>query len=290
MKKESSNKTFILFAKFLCIFLLAFITFFFSNCTYGVDNIFYEQNNVNNRIENLASINSPDFSTCANEYSVLIITDTHFGAKKGAPPVEEFLDWISKNKESKNIKFCLCLGDVADHGYESEMKSFADFTKKIENAGIPVFNSVGNHDLYNSGWESWKEYSFPHTSFYNFKTTNFSWYSLDTGSGVVGKKQFSILKEKIQQDTHPKIIFSHYPLYSNKFLFSMNDTNERNRLADLLATNGVLLYINGHLHRLEIYELGKMTQYTLPSFRFKRKWALLQINEESKDFNMSILP
>lgn len=283
-----THRIFELFTKrFFNLIFALLLVFTFSNCKYGTNNVFYTENDVNNRVEKLFEV-TDQVPKCTNEYSVVIITDTHFGAKKGIAPKDEFLKWLSQNKDSKNIKFCLCLGDVADHGYENEMKSFSEFTQKIKDLEIPVFNSAGNHDLYNSGWDYWKDFSFPHTSFYKFKTDSLSWYSLDTGTGVIGKKQFSILKEKLSQDEQTKIVFTHYPLYSNKFIFNMDDTNERNRLIDLLATNDVMLYLNGHLHRLETYKLGKMTQYTLPSFRYQRKWALLQINEETKDFNLDI--
>ena len=108
-----------------------------------------------------------------------------------------------------------------------------------------IFNTCGNHDLYQGHWDNWKDACYPHTSFYKFQTSGFSWYALDTASGRICPNQFNLLKEEISKDPKPKVIFTHYPLTEFRVLgIGLDETTERNLLIDLFAKNNVLLYEN----------------------------------------------
>lgn len=276
---------------FKYIIILIFVVLI-SACNYGTDNLFYKGNYVNNRAEDLKELAEDDLKNLPSEYSFVIITDVHVGSVKENPPPlpnEEFIKWLESFEPSARPKFCLCLGDVADTGSDNQFIEFKDFVKRVEALGVKVFNSVGNHDLYNSGWDGWKANCYPYTSFYTFKTANYSFYSLDTGTGTFGTNQLKRFRQAIENDSRPKIIFTHYPLYTETFFFNFDDTTERSLMMHYLGKNNAKLYFAGHLHWFEEHDFGAYKSYALPSFRYKGQWTLVKINENTQDYSIEVV-
>lgn len=130
--------------------------------------------------------------------------------------------------------------------------------------GIPVYNVVGNHDVYNSGWDLWKKTCPPHTSTYYFETEDFIWYFLDTASGTLGRPQFYDLKDKLAQSSKPKLVFTHYPLYGGGiFYFCLSNPRERAELISLFARTNVKLYCSGHYHAGAFYDYGPFQEHVV---------------------------
>lgn len=274
----------IIFAAVFCLFIL-------SACKYGADNPFYPQNSVHFRDTNISHLTSTGFETLPSEYNFVVLTDIHYGALpfQNAPqmPDEVFINWLTNLPAAQKPKFCLILGDVVDYGDDSQYAGFNSLVSRIEAQGVKVFNSIGNHDLYNSGFPKWKANCYPHTSFYDFKTSRFSFYSLDTGSGGPGFEQLASLKSAFASDSNPKIIFTHYPMYASPLQFSMNDTTERNLMMSLFAKNNVKLYLCGHIHIYEKYQMQNFEQYAIPSFLYKGVWAVVNVNETANSYNIT---
>lgn len=276
------KNTFVKIVKSILIFVLITL----SSCKYGSGNIFYEYNSVDSRIEQLTKIN-PGFETLGTgsniNYSFLLITDIHFGSARPDReelPLEKFWNWMDKqNTDGTMPDFCLVLGDSIDWSDDAKFADYVTFRDRIENQyGLKVFNVIGNHDMYQMGWEMWKDNNYPNTSFYKFETNDYSLYALDSASGTFGQKQIELLKQDFQHDSKPKMIFTHYPLYTNKFYVSLDDTTERNNLITLFNQNNVKAYFNGHIHRKEETNLGLFTDYSVPSFMFTQKWTVVSVN------------
>ena len=97
------------------------------------------------------------------------------------------------------------------------------------------------------------------------------------------------LKSALEEDPLPKIIFTHYPLYTDRFFFNFGDTTERNLMINYFAKNNVKLHLGGHLHWLEKHDFGSFQGYALPSYRFKRQWTLVHINEKTQSYSIEII-
>lgn len=230
-----------------------------------------------------------------DSYNVLIITDVHFGnpscAQDGIRHDSDWFKMLESKKTEKGerfldtVKFAVGLGDFAEHGYLEECQ---DYNKNIRDRlekeyGIPLFNIVGNHDLYNSGWNNWKTTMFPHTSFYKFETPSFSWYFLDSASGTLGEYQFDALRKEMLNDSKKKLVFSHIPLYADNYLyFSLQNTDERNRLISTLAETSARYFIEGHSHEKRSYDFGAFTEMNIADFALSRSYGILQVNESDK--------
>lgn len=274
------------------LLLVFFISLFFmASCKYGADNIFHAQNSVHNRDTSITNLTNTGFESLSSSYTFAVMTDVHYGAiaiqNAPAMPDTDFLNWLDGLSSSEKPKFCLVLGDVVDYGAAEQYPDYVSFVNNIEARNVKVFNVIGNHDLYNSGFENWKTNCYPHTSFYNFQTSGFSFYGLDTGSGGPGAEQLASLKSAFTGDSKPKIVFSHYPFYSSSFLFSMTDTTERNIALSLFKKNNVRLYLCGHIHMYEVYDFGSLKHQALPSFHYDGIWLLVTVNESDSSYTLT---
>ena len=263
---------------------------FFSSC-YGSWNFWYEGNDVDKRTQNLKYLTNddPDFeaskiSDLHGEYTVLVITDPHFGNKKkkvSGEPLFKYLEKLKSEHPALYPKFVLSLGDSVDIGYEGHYKEYLAFCNELKTKyDIPlILNSCGNHDIYQSHWGNWESFCYPHTSFYKFRTEKLSWYCLDTASGAVGLNQYKKLMNDIKNDSRKKIIFTHYPFVRFNFNCSnMAETTERNKMISDFAKNNVICVLGGHNHTMTYDDLG-FPDYGIPSFGYDEMWGLLYVNE-----------
>ena len=276
------------------ILLTLCVTLIFS-CKYGSGNIFYEYNSVDNRVNSLKKLTPAEMSGVSGPawqpFSFMILSDIHFGSIRadGNPlPLNEFWAWMDSKQASSSLPdFIFILGDNIDWCDDGFMAEYEAFCNKIENEyHLKIFNILGNHDMYQMGWEMWSTNCFPHTSFYKFEVNGFSFYALDTGSGTFGKKQVSLLKEEFAHDSNPKVVLTHYPLYTNFFYVTMDDTTERNLMINLFNQNDVKAFFNGHIHRNEEIDLGSFTEYSVPSLRFRQKWTIVTVDPATSSVNV----
>lgn len=281
------------FLRHILVLFLLFSTFCLISC-YGSWNPFDPDNDVDERIDELSDITEqmPDcVKNSSGEYSVLILTDLHYGAPKGSQPEEELFTWLEEQRLNNKLpRFAISLGDSADYGSQDQYDDYNDFCNKLEQKfNIPVINVPGNHDLYKSNWENWKKNCFPNKSFFMFKTDKISWYALDTASGSIGLKQYNMLKKEIESDPNPKIVFTHYPILEFKLVFGLCDTVERNLLIDLFVKNNVVCSLGGHLHYYSEDKLKDYNEYCLPAFLEKKSWSVLTVNENNVSINNDII-
>lgn len=274
---------------FKCLVIISFISNLFLSCTIfnttGWDDL------VNKRSRTLTDLASP---LLEDEYTVLVVTDVHFGESKDRICDEKFFAWLKDLQSSSSPdfpKFVLCLGDVAQHGRTEQFDLYNDFCKKIKkDFSLKTYTVVGNHDLYANKWSYFKEIIHPHTSFFRFQTKSFSWYFLDTGNLTLGNNQFDALKKAFQSDSRPKIVLTHCPLYAGGgFYASEQDTIERNMTISLFNKNNVKYFFAGHTHRYSKNDIG-YTEYVIPGFLEKNEWAILKINENSQKISVTICP
>lgn len=294
--------------KFVLFLFFSFSGFLFCSCqyySYGLDEFLYRDNSIRNRSSRLKNLQdespyelalkkNPEAPESVDAeftaYDFLVITDVHFGgeglAHNGERRDEEFFKWISAYclDSKKRPKFCVCLGDVAEHGLESEFKDYKKFTDRLEaDFGIKTYNVIGNHDLYNAGWKNYEKYSFPYCSFYKFRTKKFTFYFLDSASGSLGDDQLTSFKRDMEYNERgrKKIVFMHIPAYAGGlFYFVMQNTVERNKFISYCAGNDVIALVDGHTHKEITSNLG-FTEYNIPGYLEKRGWAIVSVNEDA---------
>lgn len=265
------------------------IAVFLSGCgldSYGLNEFFTREHDVRSRTETLEKLEDGSLPTPlpTGKYSVLVLTDVHFGAEKlpgNGPRFDEaFFAWLDAYEPKP--AFCVGLGDMAEHGWEDEYRRYQEFTGKLLERKIQTYNAVGNHDLYNSGWKHYQNYLFPYKSFYYFETPRFSWYFIDTASGALGATQMRQLKKTMETDPKYKMVMTHFPLWANgHFYFSLQDSMERNRLIHLFARNNVKAVLTGHTHKETVSDFGKFMEYNHPGYFARGGWGIISIDEDA---------
>ena len=266
-------------------FISIFIILILSSCGYNTFNYFFPANDVEQRIKGLTELQ--DIEITEPQYDVLVLTDIHFESFVKDFDQKGFFQYLDKNP---NFKFCLILGDVVNLGTESEYQQYKKFTDRIQNEyNIPVFTSIGNHDLYHNGWEFWKKYVYPYVTLYRFKTENFSWYCIDTGTGNIGKTQYELLSDYMLKDDNKKVVFTHYPIFNDKFIFEMQDSTEVNLLFSLFAKSKTKLILNGHVHESLSHENKYFTEKSVSSLLHDNSIGIIHVDEEKETISFEEL-
>lgn len=291
------------------IFLFLPIFIFFASCTYssyGLEEFLYRTNSVVNRTETMWDLSDSLLGSTeaaavfskvkGKKFTVLIMTDVHFGGENmgNNGPRQEYvlLEWLKTYREQMIAQgtpelypsFAICLGDVAEHGYEEEFIKYQAFTTLMNSdtyGNILTFNVVGNHDLYNSGWNSYVKHCYPHTSLYKFRTGSITWYFADSASGSMGDSQLETISRdmKYNEKGRKKLFFTHIPVYAGGlFYFVMQNTEERNRLISMLGDEDAIAIIDGHTHKEITSDLG-FKEWNMPGFLEKRGIGLLFVDE-----------
>lgn len=90
------------------------------------------------------SVSPPDFS-------IVLLPDTQNEAQFFPQVLDSQTQWIADNRTSLNIQAVLGLGDIVNDGASPDQQGNADLAfKTLDNAGIPYFLAIGNHD-YDTG-------------------------------------------------------------------------------------------------------------------------------------------
>lgn len=282
--------------KQVLIFLISIFLSVFTGCqyySYGLDEFLYRDNSIRNRANRLLDLTSTGAPAipASGIYDILVITDVHFGGegigKNGNRRDEEFIDWIQKfyvDSGRPLPAFCICLGDVAEHGLLDEFKNYVELTDKLKNRfGIVTYNVIGNHDLYNAGWNNYVKTCFPGTSFYKFRTPRLTYYFLDSASCSLGDEQLTAFKRDMEYNEkgRKKLVFTHVPAYAEgHFYFVMQNTIERNKFISYCAKNDVISLVDGHTHKEFTSDLG-FVEYNLPGYLETRTWTIFSVDEKS---------
>ncbi len=259
------------------------------SCHYAPSEYFNRSESANKRAPEIKELNDSQTasvkSSLGANYDILVLTDIHFGQDRADRHDEDVLDWLDSLGTGTKPKFCVNLGDTADHGYESE---FDDYLANLEGGiktkiSAPVYSVIGNHDLRRDGWEVFKEKLYPYTSCYHFESTGMSYYFLDNADGTLGKTQMKNLEDAFSSDSKPKVIFMHCPIYHDKANLlsatAFQDTHEADKLLSLFAKNRVQLILVGHSHAFRKNDFGSFTEFNLPSYVHSRAWGVIHIDE-----------
>ena len=85
--------------------------------------------------------------TGSSDFTFILLPDTQNEAQFFPAVLSSQTQWIVKNRASLNIQAVLGLGDIVNDGASPEQQGNADIgIRMLDDAGIPYFLSIGNHD------------------------------------------------------------------------------------------------------------------------------------------------
>lgn len=286
------------------IFLAARIFIFsllFASCNYGMPPFLFGEEPVEDRATKALQLSGPNLPQVGSggKYSFVVLTDSHFGNTKYGRREESFLqkftELLSSPDPALRPRFIVNAGDTLDGGHSSEADYFnavaarwiATAKEILGVSDYKVYSILGNHDLYNNGWENWRCKIYPYTSYYTFTASAggsnaFDFWFLDTGNGTLGANQLEDLERNLQASSRPKIIFMHYPVYAGGlFYFALDDVSERNRLISDFAKSNVKYVFEGHTHSSHDYNFGPFKEAVIGSYLEKKTFGLVTVDESA---------
>ena len=210
---------------------------------------------VNRRFEqSLALHGSAPVATlqAEEEYLFYVCTDPHVSTT-----TNNLRSFVTDLRNDPKALFGIVLGDCID-----QLGSMPTYVEAINHLAdtqatpTPIFSVLGNHDLYFSQWDKFRELVGP--SVYWFEVAHGAgkdlFLSLDTASGTLGIRQTKWLKEFLAQNRKN---YRHCVVITHSNLF-YNDNSQRTSgnlpldetrlLLDLFDKHDVLLCLQGHDH------------------------------------------
>ncbi len=176
---------------------------------------------------------------------LMIVGDTGTGAEKQYELAEVMIQY----RQAFPFEFALLMGDNL---YKSEKpedykQKFENVYKKLLDAGVKFYASLGNHDESNQRF--YEYFNMNGEEYYKFTKGNVSFYALN--SNYMDKKQVKWLEEKLASDTSEwKICFFHHPPYSSGGAHG-SDEKLREVVEPIFVKYGVNAVFAGHEHFYE---------------------------------------
>jgi 3',5'-cyclic AMP phosphodiesterase CpdA len=213
------------------------------SCEYFDFGGMFASSEVNTRFEakdSLKNFYAPSI-TDTNNFKFIVISDTHY-----TDSPKNYIKYIEDNKNVWGVSFIVVTGDITNNGFQT---SFDTAENEFSETSLPVYPVIGNHDLYNSGFDIYKNV-FGRT-IYDFKIGDTHFIMIDTANGTLGTKQKEWLENVLANSgCKNKIVFSHYNLQENVFESEtvISFPEEEYYLYDLFEKYSVNYFISGHFH------------------------------------------
>jgi len=178
-----------------------------------------------------------------------IMSDLHSGYITYVPEL--------KNVEENNPDFIILNGDIVNWGYPTEYMIISMLRSSLS---IPVYTTVGNHDIWNNGIEYYNLYFGP--NYYSFENQNSYFIFLDTSQGVLGNTQIQWLESELKYAKEMNVlVFSHMSpidtvtgqydegsIISDELGSTMFSKAESQLVLELMNKYQVDAFISGHSH------------------------------------------
>lgn len=194
-------------------------------------------------------------------FRFVVINDAHFQS----PQCPEWFTRVSASIRSHDPRpeFCLMVGDLSEHGTQSELGAMRDVLQSLQ---MPFHAVIGNHDYVSQTDRSVWEKVLPQSLNHHFEHRGWQIIGLDSSEGVKSEKtriQRATLNwladelPKLDRKT-PTVVFTHFPLGA---LMPMRPLNAESVLTQLKELNLIAVF-NGHFHGFMERKSGSTTLTT----------------------------
>lgn len=196
----------------------------------------------------------PSVQGTASVRSVMVMSDLHIGNKNQVLAGDVFLsralEDVQKNLDP--IHYALLLGDITQHG---DAESLEKYLAVRNQSSIPQwFELAGNHDYYRAGITNYTKL-IRSTAPYMVLDGNIAWFiiSSDKGGrpGYMCYSTYAWLKKNLALHEDKITIVSSHQMPADKVYNANRDElviHPKDRVADVLATRAIDLWMFGHEH------------------------------------------
>jgi 3',5'-cyclic AMP phosphodiesterase CpdA len=178
-------------------------------------------------------------NTDESSFKFLTIGDT-----QGFTPL--FTDMLDHPLTSQS-KFILHTGDITPSGSRVSLEIFNNLSKE---SSIPVYATVGNHDIKeNNNNSNYEQYFGKSEYFFNY--SNVLFISLNSSTGIFSESSIQFLIHILDTfPTNPKMLFTHIPLFDPRpdENHSLLSSSQAEQVLSLISDKNVKAVISGHIH------------------------------------------
>jgi len=142
--------------------------------------------------------------------------------------------------------FLFHCGDLTSLGYQSQ---YQEVKSVLDQSQVPVYTTIGNHDIKNGGGKYYLEYFGSSTYSFNLGPVHFSVFN--SSSEDVPESEFAWLRQDLSNaQSKYKIVFTHVPLFDPRpgGDHAMINATTSSRLMTLFEEEGVDVVFTGHIH------------------------------------------
>jgi len=143
-------------------------------------------------------------------------------------------------------QFVFHCGDLTSFGQESQ---YQDIKAVLDQAQVPVYTTIGNHDIKEGGGALYAEYF--GSSTYSFDRGSAHITVFNTSSGDVAEHELAWLEQDLSQtNSEYKFVFTHIPPFNplSELDHSLINTTTSTRLMALFEQEDVDVVFTGHIH------------------------------------------
>jgi len=193
-----------------------------------------------------------------SNFTFVAINDAHYQS----PRCPAWFERVSASirAQTKRPEFCLMIGDLAEHGTESELGPMREVLQSLH---MPFHVVIGNHDYVSHTDRSVWDRFYPKSLNYRFDHRGWQFIGLDSSEGThyentrIQPATFNWLDDNLRKldPARPTIVFTHFPLGENVRMRPLNadDLLERFRDFNLVAV------FDGHFHGFTERHHGQTT-------------------------------
>ncbi|MFW9794779.1 MAG: metallophosphoesterase [Candidatus Thorarchaeota archaeon] len=153
---------------------------------------------------------------------------------------------ISEIANQENPDFALHCGDLTPFGQSGQ---YAEVISALESFSVPVYTTIGNHDIRGGGGARYlEEFGSPTYSF-DIGPAHFTVLN-SSGSDVQESEMSWLEQDLLQSNSEFKFVFTHIPPFDPRIgqeHAMMNETTAQH-LMDLFESQGVNTVFAGHIH------------------------------------------
>jgi 3',5'-cyclic AMP phosphodiesterase CpdA len=218
-------------------------------------------------------------SSLPNEYSFIVVTDTHLeeGDAFGFEKLPSVIESYNGSTATPKIEFVVVLGDITQFGTEQDIKLFMDIAEDTKNGGIPYYPVIGNHDFYFGNWPAWKGL-IGSTSYRINAGDKATLFILDSANSFFGKQQLDWLESELYSAKGHVFVFTHSPLFVDGpiGMQQVTDKRERARIISILDNKCDIMFM-GHMHKRREDEINGVRYVTTEDFRSKNIYCIVTV-------------
>lgn len=199
------------------------------------------------RFRESAGLNVPSFNISGTEdgsFSFLFVGDMHLTGSNTYR-----LDTVLQAAQDHGDSFIVFLGDLIEKGARSDFETFKA-TVSAHGFSEKVIYVLGNHDIFEDGWSSFRELLGP--SHYAISVGNCKFIILDSADGIVGEKQKDWMEDQLKQSNSSQhtFVLSHYmPVVPGQRTYlKLANESEAVDLMKMMSRFGVEAWLGGHYH------------------------------------------